>query len=196
MSAKEVVFYFDYASPYSYLGATQIERVAREAGATLTFRPILLGGLFKAIGTPMVPLFEMTETRRRYQGRDLMHWASHWSVPFRWPSNFPMNTISCLRMTIASGQSPALIQALYRAYWGDDRDLNDKKVLAEIAASVGEDGPALLEKTADPAIKQALIDNTAEAERAGVFGVPTFRVGDEIWFGQDRLDLLAHALRR
>lgn len=191
-----VQFLFDYSSPYTYLAATQIERVAAERGATVEWRPILLGGLFKDIGNPVVPILEASEARRRYLGVDLGDWAAHWKVPFAWPTRFPMNTVTALRMTLAlpPAEVPRLALALFRAYWAEDRDLNDKVELAAVARSVGLDGAALLARTGEPAIKQALIDHTADAVRRGVFGLPTCFVGEQMFFGQDRLHQVAAAL--
>jgi 2-hydroxychromene-2-carboxylate isomerase len=193
---KTLVLYYDFASPWSYLGSTQVERVAREGGAAVEWRPILLGGLFRAIGSPNVPLMELTEARRRYQMRDFMHWADHWGAPFQWPSRFPMNTVAALRMAIAAGDElPRVTHALYRAYWAEDRDINDRAVLADVARTLGLDGQALLARTEDPAVKARLRDNTDGAVARGVFGVPTFFVGETLVFGQDRLDFVAAALR-
>ncbi len=193
---RRVIFYFDLASPFAYLASTQIERVAAARRAAVDWRPILVGGLFKKVGTPNVPLLAMSEPRRRYQMRDLLHWADHFRVPFQWPTRFPMNTVAALRLILAADE-PArvpLTHALFRAYWAEDRDLADRAVLAAAARGLGLDGDALVARTADPAIKQRLHDLTDEAERAGAFGVPTFAVGDELFWGQDRLDLVADAL--
>ena len=192
---KRVTFFHDFASPFSYLASTQIERVAQETGAEVDWRPILLGGLFKKIGTADVPLIAMSEPRRHYQMRDLLHWADHWGVPLRWPSRFPLRSVAALRLTLAAGEAGlALTHALYRAYWAEDRDLADRQVLATIAGERGLDGEALLAASNSPEVKQRLIDLTDEAERAGAFGVPTFVVGGDLYWGQDRLPLVADAL--
>jgi 2-hydroxychromene-2-carboxylate isomerase len=195
-TGRQVEFLFDYSSPYTYLASTQIERVCDERGASLSWRPVLIGGLFKEIGNPLVPILEASEPKRRYLGRDLDDWSRLWGVHFRWPSRFPMNTIAALRMTLATDDKdvPRLAHALMRAYWVDDRDLNDKAELCAIADGVGLPGAALLERTGDPAIKAQLAHNTAAAVQAGAWGLPTFLVGDDLFFGQDRLDFVADAL--
>ena len=197
MSGRVVTFYYDFSSPWSYLGSTQIERVARECGGTVEWRPFLLGALFKAIGTALVPLFEQTEARRRYQMRDFQHFASHFDVPLRFPSRFPTSSVTALRLVLAAGDQhiAALTHALYRAYWVDDRDITDKAVLAEVAGSLGLPGAALVARTDDAAVKARLRENTDGAVARGVFGAPTFFVGDQLIFGQDRLDFVAAALR-
>ena len=83
-------FWYDFSSPWTYLASTQVERVAAEAGATLVWKPMLLGAVFRQLGTPNVPLLAMAESRRRYIAADIHYWASLWQVPFRFASRFPM----------------------------------------------------------------------------------------------------------
>ncbi len=198
-SAPAVDFWFDLSSPFAYLGATQIERICGDAGATLRWRPLLLGALFKSIGTVDVPLFTMPEAKRRYVAGELARWAKWWRVPFRWSTRFPMRTVTALRMILLAGdRATALTHRLFRGLWVDDLDLADEAVLRRLAEDAGVD-PGLVEATKAPAAKQALIDATAEAQAAGVFGVPTCVVRDPAgpvaFWGQDRLDLVAAALR-
>ncbi|HEX2572431.1 MAG TPA: 2-hydroxychromene-2-carboxylate isomerase [Polyangia bacterium] len=197
MSDRRLTFYYDFSSPWSYLGSTQVERVAQENGATVEWRPILLGALFKAIGTPIVPLHEQSQARQRYQGRDLHHWADFWGVPFRFASRFPTNSVTALRMVLAAGEKdlPRLSHAIYRAYWAEDQDITDREVLARLASDLGLDGAALVARTEDPEIKARLREYTDGAVARGVFGVPTFFIGDTMVFGQDRFDFVAAALR-
>ena len=169
------------------------------AGATLSLEPLLLGGLFRAIGTPDVPLLAMSEAQRRYVHRDLRHWASYWGVPFRWPSRFPVRTVAALRLFLAAADEPEaaawpLCQALFCALWVADRDLADEAVLEEVAGEVGLDGAALLATSRSAAIKEKLRRRTDRAAARGIFGVPTFVVGEELYLGQDRLDFVARAL--
>jgi len=189
---SEVVFYYDFSSPYAYLGATQIARVAAEAGARVVWRPILVGALFHEIGTPNVPLDDFPAAKRAYMLRDLMHWASHWGVPFAWPSRFPMRTVAPLRLALAveaaGGDIAAISRRLFAAYWVEDRDIADADVLRDVA-----DGAALA-AIETPAIKAALRANTDEAIAAGVCGVPSFRVRQHLFWGQDRLALVARTL--
>jgi 2-hydroxychromene-2-carboxylate isomerase len=194
--------YFDYSSPFAYLGFTQVERVAREAGAELRFRPFLLGGLFKAIGTPNVPMLAMSEAKQRYQLLDMRRWAHHWGVRFQFPTRFPMNTVTALRMTLQlpNGELPRFARAVFEAYWADDRDIADSAELASIAEACGLDGAALLAGAARQEVKDRLRDATEEAARRGVCGAPSFLVrtseSDEgmLFWGQDRLELVAEAL--
>lgn len=190
---RVVDFWFDFSSPFAYLGSTQIEAVCRAAGATVRWKPLLLGALFKQVGTPDVPLFAMPEAKRRYISAEMTRWARWWSVPFRMAPRFPIRTVTALRMVIASGHDPALIARLFRAAWVEGEDLGDDATLRRLA------DPGLVDRAQDPAIKQALVDLTAEAKDAGVFGVPTCVVHDPagplLFWGQDRLDLVAAAAR-
>jgi 2-hydroxychromene-2-carboxylate isomerase len=197
MSGEDVTFYYDFSSPYAYLGSTQIERVAAAHGARVRFRPMLLGALFKAIGTPVVPMATFAEPKRRYYHRDLFDWARYWSVDFRWPSRFPMRTVAALRLALAAGEEalPRVSHALFRAYWVEDRDLADEGVLRQLAAGEGLD-QATVDRALlpDPQVKTALIALTDEAIAAGVCGAPSFVVRGHLFWGQDRLDLVERTL--
>lgn len=196
---NELTFYYDFSSPYAYLGATQVARVAEAARATVRWRPILLGALFRRIGTPDVPVATYPAPKRAYVERDLRHWAAHWQVPFRWPSRFPMRTVTALRLALAveadGGDLAAISRALFAAYWVDDRDLADPAVLRDIAAAAGAPSAAIERALSpDAALKQALVDTTDEAIAAGVCGVPSFLARGHLFWGQDRLDLVARTL--
>jgi 2-hydroxychromene-2-carboxylate isomerase len=162
----------------------------------VAWRPILVGALFRAIGTPNVPLTTLPEPKRRYVAQDLADWAAHYGVPFRFPSRFPMRTVAPLRLALAAGERVAAVsRALFSAYWVDDRDLTDGALLATIAAQAGVPSHEV-ERALEPApeIRQALIDNTGEAERRGLCGVPSFLVRGHLFWGQDRLDLVERTL--
>lgn len=186
--------WFDYSSPFSYLGTTQVERVARENGACVSWRPFLLGALFKAIGTPTIPLATFSEPKRRHMRIDLERWADHWGVPFRFSSRFPLRTVEALRLTllVPDAERAPLVHALMRAAWVEDRDLADPEVLRACACEAGLE-PALVERTAEA--KQALFAATDEAAARGLPGAPTFVVGEQVFWGQDRLEFVAKALR-
>jgi len=192
-TGKEITFFHDFSSPFSYLASTQIDRIAAMAGATVKWRPILLGALFKEVGTANVPLFTMSEAKQRYVGLDLSRWAKWWDVPFTFPESFPIRTVTALRVAI---QAPEATAPLYRAVWAGGLDIGDLSVLSTVLNQAGLDAAALIEGTQNPDIKQVLKDNTSAAIEAGACGVPTFTLGDELWWGQDRLDLVEAALRR
>jgi 2-hydroxychromene-2-carboxylate isomerase len=187
--------YFDFSSPFAYLGCTQAEALAARTGAKLEWRPMLLGGVFKSIGTPDAPILTWSDAKRQYYFRDLQRWAEHWSVPFRFPSRFPMNSIKALRAYLALPEERrgAFRDAAFRAYWADDRDIADETVLKELIGTGAED---VLARCATPAIKEELIAATKRAVDAGVFGAPTWIVdGKDLFWGQDRIELVERALR-
>ena len=194
---SEFQFFFDFSSPFAYLASTQVEALAERTGATLHYRPFLLGALFKAVGTPDVPLFTMPEAKRRHAALDMARWADHYGVPIRFPTRFPMNTVKALRMVLMlpDEQKVALIAPIYRAYWAEDRDIADDAVLASLATEAGFDGAALVAGTREEPVKARLKAATDEAVRLGVFGAPTFQVGDLRFWGQDRLVFVEKALQ-
>lgn len=195
-AAKRLEFYFDFSSPFAYLAATRVPDLAARAGADLAYEPFLLGGLFQSIGTPNVPLFEMPDVKRRHAVADMHRWAARFGVPLRFPTRFPMNTVKPLRMVLALDNAARrpFVEAVYRAYWADDRDISDNAVLAGLASSVGLDGAALVARTAEDDLKAALRRSTETAASRGVFGAPSFFVDDLLFWGQDRLEHVERAL--
>lgn len=186
----------DVASPYSYLASTQVERVAAAAGVAVTWTPILLGALFREIGTPEVPMHAMNERRQAYARRDMIDWAEAWGVPLRFPSHFPLRSVLPQRAMVVE---PGCTAAIYRAAWQDDRRVDTPQTLATVLDAAGFDGAAIVAKAGDPAIKAALRENTAAAVDQGLCGVPTFAVGREDgstprFWGQDTLVLVRVAL--
>ena len=178
-------FFHDFASPFSYLASTQIERVA--APSTVRWRPILLGALFRNIGTPIVPLMEMSEAKRQWVFKDLIQWAQWWDVPFQWPSVFPVRTVLPLRVALQDQRATA---PLYRALWGESRDIGLPEVVREVLQDAQLDADGLIEGTQAPQYKKQLHSNTEAAQANGVCGVPSFQVDDHIIWGQDRLHFL------
>ena len=157
---------------------------------------MLLGALFKSIGAPMVPLFEMNEAKRAYMGKDLNDWAQYWGAPFTFPKDFPLNTVTALRLAIID---PSLTMPLYRAAWGEGLNLGDPDVLSQLLKSRDLDVNGMLAETKDVVIKSTLRDNTSAAEAQGAFGAPSFvlhrpQETAQLFWGQDRLELLCEAI--
>jgi 2-hydroxychromene-2-carboxylate isomerase len=194
-------FYFDFSSPFAYLASERVETAAARAGADLRWRPMLLGAVFKALGTPNVPLFALSEARHSMYYKDMFRWAEVWDVPLVFPSRFPMNTVLPLRCFLAvedaagTASAVAFAHAVFRAFWAADRDISDPGVLGMLLEDVGVDPTPVLEVATTPGVKEALRTATARAIDAGVFGAPTFVVDErDLFWGQDRLELVERAL--
>lgn len=186
--------YWDFSSPFAYLGVMQAEAMARRTGAVLVQRPMLLGALFKEVGQPMVPLNTWPASKQRYYFADMQRAAEASGVPFKFPSRFPMNTVKPLRVYLALPEErrAAFAHATFRAYWAEDQDIADDAVLSRL---IGTDVDAVLARTQTPEIKQGLIAATSRAVAAGVFGAPTWVVdGKDLYWGQDRAVLVERAL--
>jgi 2-hydroxychromene-2-carboxylate isomerase len=183
---KKIEFFYDIVSPYSYIAAFQMLQF--EGKAEVIWRPFLLGGVFKAAGNS-APL--MVPAKGKYMFADLQRLTQFHQLPLAFPSQFPTNTVTVQRCLCAASdeERPALTLKLFNAYWGEGRDVSNLEVLTELV------GAELVAKTQDEAIKNQLKANTEEAVERGAFGAPTFFVGEELYFGEDRLFLIAEAVK-
>ncbi len=193
---KQVEFFFDFGSPTSYLAYTQLPRIAADCGATLVWRPMLLGGVFKATGNASPA---MIPAKGRWMFADIARFAARYGVPFAFNPAFPVNTLTLMRGAVGVQMKDperftGYVDAIYRALWVQQRDLGDTEVLADTLGEAGFDPAAFVVLVADPAVKARLIANTEEAIARGAFGAPTMFVGDAMFFGQDRLDFVREAL--
>lgn len=194
--SKSVEFYFDFGSPTSYLAYTQLPAICAEAGAELVYRPVLLGGVFQATGNAS-PI--AIPAKGRYTLIDISRFARRYGVPMKMNPHFPINTLTLMRA--ATGiqlrqpeRFEAFLACVFKGMWVDALNLGDPAVLGPLLAEAGFDPQALLALTADQAIKDALKANTDAAIKRGMFGAPTMFVGNEMFFGQDRLDFVREAL--
>jgi 2-hydroxychromene-2-carboxylate isomerase len=193
--AKTLEFFFDYASPYSYLASEQVEAVAQRTGAELRWRPFLLGAVFKATGN-VPPL--TTPSKGMYLAKDLDDWTHHLGLPpFRMPEEFPVNSLKANRLGLVAaeeGRIAPFSHAAFRAAFVHGKDLNDPAVLAELARAAELNPDKALARLENQEIKDALRRNTDEAVSRGAFGAPTFFVGERMFFGNDRLMFVERTL--
>ena len=189
---KTVEFIFDFGSPNAYLAYTVLQDIARRTGAQVALTPCLLGGIFKITGNqaPMTAFgevkgklaYEALETRRFIE--------KHGLSQYRHNPHFPINTLLIMRGLIAArrmGVEGAYTRAVFAGMWERGLKMDDPAVVADVLTEAGLDARALLDATQDPEVKAELIANTEAAAARGAFGIPTFFVGDEIFFGKERL---------
>ena len=194
---RRMEFFFDVGSPYSYLAATQLEGLSQRTGVPVVWRPFLLGAVFKATGNEMPA---RVASKARWMLGDLHRWAAHYGVPFRMASRFPLNTLRPQRALVAAGRLAgeatvaSLARGLFRATWVDDRDVSDPEVIQDLLASAGLDAAAVMAALTQQQTKDDLRAVTDEAVRRGAFGAPTILVGDELFWGNDRLLLVEELL--
>ena len=193
---KSVDFFFDVGSPASYLAWTQLPGLCASHGADLVYRPMLLGGVYQATGNASPATIP---AKGRYTQMDYERHARRYGVPLRSNPHFPIITLFLMRAVTGiqlrrPGQLQQLLGCVFKALWIDALDLNDPKLTAGILATGGFD-PAEIERLAqDPETKAALKATTQEAVARGAVGAPTLFVGDQMFFGQDRMDFVREAL--
>jgi 2-hydroxychromene-2-carboxylate isomerase len=193
---KRVEFFFDFGSPTAYLAYTQLPRVVAESGGQLVWRPMLLGGVFKATGNASPVTIP---AKGRWMFDDITRHAQRYGVPFAINPAFPLNTLTLMRgATGLQMRRPAdferYVEVVYRAMWATPINLGDAGVLASTLQAAGFDAAAFTALVADPEVKAKLITDTDEAVARGVFGAPTFFVGTQMFWGQDRLEFVREAL--
>jgi 2-hydroxychromene-2-carboxylate isomerase len=195
---KTVEFWFDVGSPAAYLAWHRLPKIAQRAGATIDYRPMLLGGVFQSTSnqSPM-----MVPAKGKWMQHDLARFAKREGTAFRHNPHFPINTLTLMRGAVGlqmrePGRMNAYVDAVYRAIWADGKNMNDLPTVAGVLKGAGFDPEALLALTSDPEVKERLKAVTAEAVQRGVFGAPTFFVGGEMYWGQDRLDWVEEALQQ
>ena len=188
-------FYLDFISPYSWLALMQAERFAAEHGVRWDVRPVVYAALLQASG--LVGPAEVT-AKRRYTLRDVVRCAHELGLRLTGPPEHPFRSLDALRTAYLFRQEqPQGLQLAVRlsdACWGEGRRLSDPDVLVEIVRELGLDATRLAQRIADPAVKRGLRELTDEALSRGVFGVPTFVVDEELFWGHDRMDHLARHL--
>ena len=192
-------FFFDCSSPWTYLAFHKIEEVAAEANAELVWRPILVGGVFNTVNPAVYQSrANPIPARAAYHGKDLTDWARLYGLRIGLPPVFPVNSVKAMRGAFVAeehGLLPAWCRAVFEAYWGDLLDISQDAVLATLVEKVGLPKVEFFERIATDECKQRLRANTDALIERGGFGSPTMFVdGDDMYFGNDRLPLVRHAL--
>ena len=195
-SVKTLEYFYDLSSPYAYMAVDEVQLVAARCNAEVVWKPFLLGGMFKDLGLTGPPVLQASENKRVYYLKDMQRWSELRRLPFRWPSIFPLNAILPLRvmLQLEGAEHAKACRRLYTAYWGEDQNISDPTTLGGLLDEVGLDAQRLIQGTQDPAVKAKLFANTEEAFTRGACGAPTFFVGDLMFWGQDRLDMVERAL--
>jgi len=194
MSGKTVEFYFDIVSPASYLAWTQIPRLVEETGAEIIYQPFFLPGVFEKAGSAS-PI--TVPAKATWMFDDLARFAKRYSVPFVMNDNFPLSSVYAMRGLNNYRNHEGFVKlgdGFYEAMWVNNEDINDPKTVTRIVEAAGIDPGEYSQAMNDKTNKQALMDITTEAVERGIFGAPTFFVGNEMHFGQDRLDFVKEAL--
>jgi 2-hydroxychromene-2-carboxylate isomerase len=194
-------FFFDCSSPWTYLAFHKIEDVCRATGATLVWRPILVGGVFNAVNASVYEQrAKPVPAKARYYAKDLRDWARFYGLRIGQPPVFPVNSVKAMRgafFALEHGALPAYARAVFEAYWGDLTDISQDDVLRRIVAGVGLPVDDYFAAIARPQYKDELRANTDELIARGGFGSPTIFVDDDdMYFGNDRLGLVEAALAR
>ncbi|MFO0724019.1 MAG: 2-hydroxychromene-2-carboxylate isomerase [Myxococcota bacterium] len=194
---KKLEFFWDVGSPYTYLAMTQVKGLRDRSGATLVYRPFLLGGVFKAVGNKMVDVVPKASNLMI----DLRRWADFYRVPMKVPPEviFPINSLLPMRAAMAAMLQSEVVgeayaHAVMHAYWGEGKNVSEPPVLSQVISAAGLDARALIDATEQAEVKNALRANTEEAVARGAFGAPAFFVGDQLFWGNDRLHFVEKAL--
>jgi 2-hydroxychromene-2-carboxylate isomerase len=191
----QVEFFYDFSSPYSYLASTQMEGLEKRTGAAVIWRPFALGFVFKETGNAMTASIP---AKGKYMIADLKRWAEFYGIPLQWPSVFPLKSTPALRAALAAeelGKLRELSRAFFHTYWVENQDPTQPEKIKELAGKLGLPAEKILARAEEQEIKDKLRANTAEAIQRGAFGAPTFFVGEEMFWGNDRIEMLERYLR-
>ena len=188
----DIEFHYDFGSPNTYFCHRLIPGIEERTGAKITYYPVLLGGIFKATNNraPMEQFAEV-KNKKEYQALEMKRFiARHQFSDYRFNPHFPVNTIHLMRGAVfASHQDYYMryIEAMYQSMWEQGKNMADPEVIAEALREHDLPADNIVAAVQDPEIKQELIDNPSHSVERGAFGSPTFFVGDEMFFGKDRL---------
>lgn len=189
---RQVEFHFDFGSPNAYLAHLVIPGIERRTGASFVYIPVLLGGIFKLTNnvSPVVAN-QGIKNKAEYQKLEMRRFVhAHGITAFKANPYFPVNTLQMMRAAIVAedeGYLGAYVDAVFGHMWAEPKKMDDAEIIKAALDQSGFDGAHMLARTQEPAIKARLVENTEKSVSKGAFGSPTFFVGDEIFFGKDRL---------
>jgi len=193
---QTIEFYFDLGSPYSYIGFHRIQKIAADRHANILWKPMLLGGVFKATGnsSPMI-----VPAKAQYAMKDLKRWSKLWQIPMQMNPYFPINTLQLMRLVTAvqiyqPEQFLRVLTGVFHAMFGEPRNLNDLQEFKKMLTDLDLDVQQVQDWLEDEQVKQQLKSVTEEAVQRGVFGAPTWFSQNEMYWGIDHLHFLEHAL--
>jgi len=192
--SNDVYFYYDYGSPTAYLAWTQLPELCERHKANLHYKPVLLGGIFKATGnsTPV-----LIAPKGKWLFKDIERYAVRYGVPYQMNPHFVINSMTMMRGAMwaqNTGVLESYNKAMYEATWVNGLNMSEPDVIASVMNEADLDAAAMLQAVADDSIKKQLIEATGDAVEQGVFGAPTMIVNGELHFGQDRLDWVERQL--
>ena len=189
-------FYFDFGSPTAYVAYRRLQQLRSQYQCQINYRPVLLGGLFKATGNTS-PV--MVAAKAAYiMKQDLPRFVELYNVPFNNNPHFPINTLHLMRGAVAlleQDQFDTYIETVFDASWANGENMGDAETLANVLTNAGLDAQHIIAATQDPEVKAALISHTEAAVARGCFGAPTMFIGDDMFFGQDRMQFIEMALQ-
>ncbi|MEI6601146.1 MAG: 2-hydroxychromene-2-carboxylate isomerase [Comamonadaceae bacterium] len=196
-----IEFFFDCSSPWTYLAFHNIQPLAADLKEPIQWRPVLVGGIFNAVNPSVYAQREKpVPAKAAYMLKDMQDWANEAGLKIIMPPKvFPVNSVKAMRGCLwlePQGKLLAFASAVFEAYWSREEDISQDAVLLKICQAIGVDGAEFLAGIAQPAIKEQLKSNTEEVIRRGGFGSPTMFLGEDMYFGNDRLALLKAAILR
>ncbi len=188
-------YFFDYVSPFAYLADSQLPALAERTGTEIVYRPFFLGGVMQAAkNSPPITV----PNKGKYMFADIERWARRYGVEANPNPHFPVNTLHAMRAAVAAlgdERFRDFHRAMFRAVWAEGKNLADEGVLRAAIDAAGLDGAVIVARAKEQDVKDALRRNSEEAVERGAFGAPTFFVGDEMFWGNDRLDFVEEALK-
>jgi len=192
MVSQTLDFYYDVGSPNAYFAWKALQGVTQRTGLEVIMHPVLIGGIFKSTGNqPPWQAFGNIPNKMKYMQLEIQRFIKDYNLTdFKFNSAFPVNTLLAMRGAIAAQQAgvhDAYYPAVFNAMWEDDKNISQPEVLAEVLNDAGLDGETLVTATQTPEVKQSLMDATQACVDRGAFGLPTFFLGDDIYFGKDRV---------